>query len=160
MVLTAFGVWVSLALLRYGRSMTLSLLYTRHWRLVLVAVLGQGVSQIFTGYYYPLASNAGEVRSRVLYVLYVLCVSVCSSDRHAKAMQRCCTHLDTPVVGRNPRTLLFPLHHYSPAAAAGRVHVAGLLGGARLRARGGLRRFPPQQQRGLLGYVPEPTPRR
>jgi hypothetical protein len=69
MVLTAFGIWVSLALLRYGRSMTLSLLYTRHWRLVLVAVLGQGVSQIFTGYYYPMASNAGEVRSRVPYVL-------------------------------------------------------------------------------------------
>ena len=53
MCLTLVGLWTGLVLLKYGRSMTLSLLYVRCWRLIIFCVFGQ-VNEQLTGLTWPI----------------------------------------------------------------------------------------------------------
>ena len=46
MCLTLVGLWTGLVLLKYGRSMTLSLLYVRSWRLIIFCVFGQVIERL------------------------------------------------------------------------------------------------------------------
>lgn len=60
--LSVISIVVGISLYSYGNNLSIGLLHTRRWRLILPCVICQAVGQVFySSKIYPISSNAGEI---------------------------------------------------------------------------------------------------